>query len=256
MVQGTLRVFETLTAVPGNWSNSPVFEYQWLLDSTPIPNATNAQYTLKAGDEYKRISVRVTATKLGYTSSSTTSVATIVQPADQTLTPEPLLTGEFMFGETLSIDPGIWDDGVAVQISWLRDGKPIAGATAETYVLVADDIGKLIWARVTANKLGFAQVRRDSQAGRVVAATMQTKVIRINGSVKVGGTISAASSAWVAGASVKYQWLLDGKVISGATRATYKLLATQKGKKISCRITQTATGYKSAIVTTTAVKVG
>ncbi|MBJ7472185.1 MAG: hypothetical protein JHD16_12840 [Solirubrobacteraceae bacterium] len=73
--------------------------------------------------------------------------------------------------------------------------------------------------------------------------------------LKVGATLPAPKS--VAGYSkVKYQWLRNGKKIKKATKRTYKLTKSDRGKRISCRLTLTpAAGGTPVVVTTTAVKI-
>ena len=78
----------------------------------------------------------------------------------------------------------------------------------------------------------------------------------ITGTAKVGSTLTAKASAWAPGATLSYQWLLDGKAIKGATARTYKLLAAQKGKRISLTVTQRANGYTTVSKTSASIKVG
>ena len=49
-----------------------------------------------------------------------------------------------------------------------------------------------------------------------------------------------------------YQWLRNGVAISGATGSTYKLTATDKGKRITVRVTGTKTGYTTLVKTSAA----
>jgi hypothetical protein len=85
---------------------------------------------------------------------------------------------------------------------------------------------------------------------------MATSTPSFTGTAKVGSVLTAKVTSWAPGAVLKYQWLLDGKAIRGATARTYKLLSTQKGKRISLTITQTAPGYVTATKTSAAIKVG
>lgn len=50
-ISGTPRVGQTLTAIPGTWTNSPTsFSYQWRAGGADIPGATGATYVPVAGD--------------------------------------------------------------------------------------------------------------------------------------------------------------------------------------------------------------
>ena len=56
--------------------------------------------------------------------------------------------------------------------------------------------------------------------------------------VKLTGTIGTKATA------VKYQWYLSGKAVVGATKSTYKVPATAKGKSVSVKVTGT---YKNIV---------
>lgn len=56
-------------------------------------------------------------------------------------------------------------------------------------------------------------------------------------------------------AKISYQWLRDGKKISGATSATYKVAKKDLGKKLSVKVTVRHSGFPSRTFTTAKVKV-
>src|SRR5207253_2715527 len=71
---GTAQVGRALTVSPGTYSVSGVTTtYQWLRDGVPVMGATGATYTVAQADRNTRLSVRVTASKPGYTGVTTTS---------------------------------------------------------------------------------------------------------------------------------------------------------------------------------------
>ncbi len=66
----------------------------------------------------------------------------------------------------------------------------------------------------------------------------------ISGTVKVGRTLTAKPGTWKpSGVSFTYQWKRNGSAISGATKSTYKLTSTSKGKKITVTVTGSKVGY-------------
>lgn len=75
-IAGTPRVGKTLTANPGAWLTGVTKTFQWFADSTPIDGATNTTYVIQQSDIGKRISVRVTGSKLGYTTLNKFSAKT------------------------------------------------------------------------------------------------------------------------------------------------------------------------------------
>ncbi|SFU10347.1 hypothetical protein SAMN04487915_1111, partial [Arthrobacter sp. ov118] len=77
-ISGTTRVGYTLTANPGTWGPAPVnLTYQWYRSGTAITGATAATYRLNSADAGKTLSVRVTGTKTGYTTSTRASASTL-----------------------------------------------------------------------------------------------------------------------------------------------------------------------------------
>ncbi len=72
-ISGTATVKKTLTARTTGWMAGLTFSYQWLRNGVDIPAATLATYKLAKADGKKRISVRVTATRSGYTPETLTS---------------------------------------------------------------------------------------------------------------------------------------------------------------------------------------
>ncbi|QYH34758.1 cell wall-binding repeat-containing protein [Salinibacterium sp. M195] len=73
------------------------------------------------------------------------------------------------------------------------------------------------------------------------------------GTAKVGQTLTAQqhASSWTpsTGVAHAYQWKADGVAIAGATSATYKLTASQVGKKITVTVTGSLAGYAGAAAT-------
>lgn len=76
-ISGTAKVKKTLTAKPGKWAPSDVkLAYQWYRNGKKISGATKSTYKLVKADKGKKITVKVTATKAGYTKVIKASGAT------------------------------------------------------------------------------------------------------------------------------------------------------------------------------------
>lgn len=74
-ITGTAKVGSRLTAVPGSWGPTPVtLSYQWYHSHIAISGATAATYVLRTADAGRTITVKVTASKPGYTTASRTSL--------------------------------------------------------------------------------------------------------------------------------------------------------------------------------------
>lgn len=95
-IGGDARVGETLNASVGTWGVDDVeLAYRWLRDGLPVDAATTAGYALTDADLGARISVEITASRVGYTPKAVTSAATptvtaaVVDAPTPTPTPAP-----------------------------------------------------------------------------------------------------------------------------------------------------------------------
>ncbi len=87
-VSGTTKVHNTLTARPGAWTAGTSYTYQWYASGAAIAGATGTSLKLGTAQAGKKISVKVTGRKSGYTTVTRTSAATakIGYPASTTPT--------------------------------------------------------------------------------------------------------------------------------------------------------------------------
>lgn len=75
-ISGTKRVGRLLTVSAGTWMEGTTLSQRWLRNGSRISGATGTTYKLRSADRGKRISVRVTVTKPGFASVTTTSTRT------------------------------------------------------------------------------------------------------------------------------------------------------------------------------------
>ena len=163
-----------LTADPGDWSPAGLdytFSYQWLIDeTTEISGATSRTFTPSSDMLGRSLSVRVTAGYPGYASKSTTSEPTEVWPRTLTSLSAPAILGAATVGTRLVADEGDWfpyPDEMTFQ--WLADAKPIAGATAASFVPTASHRGKTLTLEVMAKHPDYEAETVRSTPTRPVA---------------------------------------------------------------------------------------
>ena len=277
-ITGTAQVGQTLIVnitgiADADGLDSAVFAYQWLSDDAEIGGATGSTYTLVAADEGRTIKVRVIVTDdLGnettLTSAATEAVAAAPQP-DSPATGEPTISGTPQVGEVLTAGTtGIADadglSGTTFAYQWLADDVDISGATDATYTLVAGDEGQTIKVRVTVTDDAENETTLTSAATEAVAAAPQpdspaTGLPTISGTPQVGevltaGTTGIADADGLSGATFAYQWLADDVDISGATDATYTLVAADEGQTIKVRVTFTDDAENETTLTSAATE--
>lgn len=168
----------------------------------------------------------------------------------------PTVSGTPRVDVPLAASPGAWTPSgeVAFGFQWLRNGAPIAGATSASYTPSATDVGSALAVQVTGTRTGSTPSTAVSAPTAAVAAgTLGKGKPSIKGKARVGSTLAAKAGTWSpAGVAVKLQWLRNGKPIKKATKAKYKLVGADKGKKISIRVTGVKAGYTTASATSKA----
>lgn len=187
-ITGTPLRGETLTATPATWSPSPAeLTYQWLADGTPVPGATSASITLGPELVGAAMTVAVTASSPGFTDAVASSAPTVaIAGATLTLSGTPKISGEVRVGSKLKARAPTSSPSAAVSYQWLRDGRPVAGATERTYSVAKRDLGKKLSVRVDLTRTGYLA------ESRVSAATK--KATRGNAKVKLSGPKKVSSS--------------------------------------------------------------
>ncbi|HYI18554.1 MAG TPA: PQQ-binding-like beta-propeller repeat protein, partial [Solirubrobacteraceae bacterium] len=258
-ISGTAAVGETLTASPGTWSGSPAsFAYQWMrchevpgLPCGDIPGATAATYepTRAEAGAGAQLVVRVIATNAGGDSDPVTSAPTATIPPAAPVNTDipPDFDGFLQQGELLTASVGTWEGNpTSFRYQWYScdpDGlacPDIAGATQQTYVIGAAQVGRYIGVDVIGVNAGGESEPASSDAfGPVLVgypriATLPT----VNGTPREGQTLTADQGSWSpAAASYSFQWYgCDAAVttcdlIDGATAPAYPLGPADVGRR-------------------------
>ncbi len=68
----------------------------------------------------------------------------------------------------------------------------------------------------------------------------------------MGKKLTAKVKAWNPVATFTYQWYANGTAIKGATKSTWKLAKSQKGKKITVKVTGSRADYTTVSLTSKA----
>jgi hypothetical protein len=245
-VSGVTKVGARLVADAGEWTPAPTsLWYQWFRSGAPIAAANSSSYVLTEADAGATITVAVTGSRSQFAAQTVTSAATAPVAQGDLSAPVPTVSGTEKVGSTLKVRAGEWTPApVALSYEWLRDGTPIAGATAARYTLVAADKGASVAVRVTGERDGYATISATSVAQEVSPGTLSLSKPKIAGSEKIGKKLTAKiRSGDESGVTLKYRWYRSGKAISGASASTYTLKGADEGKKITVKVTAKKDGY-------------
>jgi hypothetical protein len=153
-ISGTAQEGKQLTGTAGTWSGSGTlaYAYQWyrcdnlVSHCASIHGATKSTYKEVAADVGKTIALTVKATDSTGTTSAYASAVGLVVGQTGIATAQATLAGTPTVGQTLQITP----TPTASAYTWLRCNAnaractTIAGASAASYTLTADDTGKKV----------------------------------------------------------------------------------------------------------------
>lgn len=166
-VDGDPAVGSPITAVTDGWGPEGVaLAYQWAVDGTDVAGATERVFTPGAQDVGAAVTVRVTGYGAGLVSASATSQPStpVAGPELPEVTTRPVhVSGAWFTGSTLRAHTAPWRPaGTTLTYQWLRDGRPIEGATGDTYRLRGADRWHGVSVVVTGTAPGHAPASRTS----------------------------------------------------------------------------------------------
>ncbi|MDR1497468.1 MAG: immunoglobulin domain-containing protein [Puniceicoccales bacterium] len=213
----------TLSVSASSASSSPL-TYQWKKDGTAIAGAESSRYTISTLTTQDAGTYTVSVTNsTGTVESSPTTLVVQTPSKPQVTTPLPAVT-EVGIGKSVVLS--VQSTGnPPPSYQWFFNGNPISGATNETYTV--NDI--------TESKIGTYSVTITSGPNTISGG--ETKLVAVEELVILTaprGEVEGISGEGVLlsvevtplTASLRYQWLLDGVNIDGATSATYLAQST------------------------------
>ncbi|WP_139006706.1 hypothetical protein [Arthrobacter crystallopoietes] len=207
------------------WPRGQAVTYTWLRDGKVIPGATTPTYQLAVADAGTTIQPVVRTSSPGYATNEAKAMAAKI-PLVKLQSATPLVHEPARVGVTLRARMPGWTAGTKFSYQWLRDGRPIPGATRSSYTATAADRNHVVQVRVTGTQPKCTTATRVGGHNLINYGVMTAPTPRITGTAQAGRTLTAQAGTWTAGTKLQYQWYRNGKVIKGATRTTYRLAAT------------------------------
>ena len=155
------------------------------------------------------------------------------------------ITGTAKVGSPLRATVAGWGpSGIAYAYQWFVGGSIVSGADDATWTPRAGDVGKVVTVRVT----GFgddlvAASKVSAGTAPVALGTLKTGRVALSGTAKVGKQLAITTSGWPSGVKLSYRWLVDGKVVAGATSASFTVRGADLGHRVQAQARGAATGY-------------
>ncbi|MDQ2105974.1 DUF4347 domain-containing protein, partial [Azospirillum isscasi] len=288
-VTGTATVGNALSATNGSWTDpdgdSLSYTYQWYraddtngTNAASITGATSATYTLTTSDAHKYLRVVVTANDGNSHTPTATSTYTAIANSAPVNSVAPSVSGTATVGNALSTTNGSWSDpdgdNRSFTYQWYRaddtngtNAASITGATSATYTLTTSDAHKYLRVVVTANDgKGGTPTATSAYTAIANSAPVNSVAPSVTGTATVGNALSTTNGSWSDpdgdNRSYTYQWYratdtagAGETAITGATSATYTLVAGDLGKYVRVVVTandgrggtQTATSTRTVV---------
>jgi surface antigen len=259
VVSGVRQVGARLSATPGGWSPAPTsVHYQWRADGVDIGRAARSTLVLTPALRTKRISVVVTASRIGYPTRTVRSLRTtrILRGLITNLA-RPTVAGHPVVGSTLTASTGRWaPTATRLAYQWSAGTAAIRGATSRTLAIGPDLIGKALSVRVTAFRAGYRYHPATSVPTPPVApGTLPTSVAPVVRGTATPGHTLRVTTRHLRGAQVSVSWWRDGVPARGGGGSTYALRAADVGSRLSAHVTVSRPGYRPVTRTTPAQRV-
>ena len=268
MVAGQATQGQRLFGVKGSWSGAGKvkYTYQWFrcdqmgAHCALLRGVTTRSHVLGASDVGRTLGLQVRAKD---SRGSTTAVSSLIgpiggAPPQLASTVQPVISGKAEQGSTLKVTPGTWSPvPESFSYQWARctdDGRacaPIAGATAETHVVGAPDLGHALVAIVQAHSGTTSQAVFSVATATIAAGATGDETVTAAGPlssappvvafvIQQGRQLTGAAGSWFGSGGIKYayQWQrcdtagAHCKSIRGATGRTYTLVGKDVGKTI------------------------
>lgn len=286
IILGSFQQGQTLSALPGAWTNSPTnFAYEWESCDPVGPVCelrwTGTTYTLLPEDVGNVIRLGIVASNSAGSSPEALSAVSgvVVASGAPVNVGAPTISGPVppQQGEQLSAQNGTWINATGFEYQWLNcdaEGNncaPISGATNANYTPQPSDVGDTLRVLVQAASAG-------PPVGSAHAVSAQTQVVQgpgpvntspptITGTAAFGNTLTATTGNWTSpnGSPITYayQWQRGNaqaqnfQNIPGATQQTYTIQQADVGNTLRVVVTATNNqGSQSANSNPTAVVQG
>jgi len=251
---------DTYSVTPGTWSpKGATVSYLWFIGDDEGEGAVGEGNSFEGSEAYPSfaLSVKVTATKPGYAS---TTVEYLVRPV-QVLewTSQPTTRGVNEVGGVLSIKTdkaSTLPDATGYSFEWRVDGKTVKGATTSTYS--PTKAGGLVTAVITATRAKYGSATTElTEFGTTTTGGSFEGDFSISGTQAVGHVLTAnLDDVSPLATTATFQWFrsVNGGApvkIAKATKSTYAPTIVDYQTELSVVATLSRSGYTKTVLTAT-----
>lgn len=180
VVSGRPEVGQTLRFRKAPASPTPgKYVVKWQADGKVIRGSKNKPLKVTSALLGKRITAMARVNGIGYYKRELVSEPTAAVVRGKVRVTEPTrMRGGRRVGKVLRAVPGSVSpsQGVTTSYQWLRDGRPIAGATGATYRLTPADVGSRIRVQATHGRADFGSAVERTSVSKRIRTTAQVRM--------------------------------------------------------------------------------
>jgi hypothetical protein len=255
-LSGTPAVGGSISLATGTWSPAPTtVSVRWFAGGVAWAGQNDLTQVVPGPAQVgKQVFARVTASRLGYQTTSVDSAPVTIQPGTISVLTDPTVTGTAQVGSVLHAVSGTWTTLLSAFTStwqWRANGVDIPGATASTYTVLPGDVGSTLSVAQHVSATGYTAATLVSSETATVPQPLisPAPVPTVSGTPRVGSPLTLDAGTWMTGVALTYQWSVGGVPVAGATGTTYTPGVGDLGKAVRVAVTGTRASYPT--VTTT-----
>ena len=186
----------------------------------------------------------------------------VAQAAGPTNTTPPIISGNFVLGQILTVTTGNWDTTPSSLLyQWFKCSSDavsscssINAATGTSYLISASDIGSRFQVSVTALTSGGGTTAVSPMSGVAITLATATSLPLISGEAGRGSTLTTTQGTWNVNVVVStYQWqrctsneVISCTPISGAIGVSYMTVVEDVGRYVRSTVTLPSVGSYGA----------
>ncbi|XZF12450.1 M43 family zinc metalloprotease [Chitinophagaceae bacterium MMS25-I14] len=231
----------TFTATPVNGGTPG---YQWYVNGTAVPGATNATYSSSSFTNGNTVYVVMTPAGVCVSPATATS-NTITVVISGNLVPSVSITAAGnpgCSGQPISFTATPTNGGTAPAYQWYVNGTQVTGATNSTYNSTTLNSGDLVTVTMVSNSPCATTTNPVTSNTITISFTTLTAAVSI---AQTGGTnpICAGKPATFTatpinpGTSPVYGWFINGTQVAGATSSTFTSTTLNNGDIVTSTLT-------------------
>jgi hypothetical protein len=222
----TMDVGQSKTFTASASGGTPPYTYQWYQNGTTISGATNSSYTFTPSSRgHYNLYVNVTD-NANAKAQSNTATATVNTALSVTISPSSVTLN---VSQSQTFTSSVSGGTSPFTYQWYLDGSAVSGATGTSYTYSSTSFGSYtVYLNVTDSASTPVTAQSNSASVKVTSAFSVTisptsVTLDVGQSQTFSSTVSGGTSPY------RYQWYMNGSVISGATSSSYTFTPASRG---------------------------